>query len=179
MVPSDADLVNVGRVAAVYGVKGWLKIHSDTQPPEQIFRYQPWWLRTAEGLRKVEVDASRRHGKGLVAHFRELDDRDLAARLTGADIAVERRSMPALEQGDYYWHQLVGLAVVSVHQGQRQRLGRVARLLETGANDVLVVDPDADSIDDRQRLVPWVPEQFVVAVDIEAGTVDVDWDPDF
>jgi 16S rRNA processing protein RimM len=179
MPGSDSKLIDVGRIAGVYGIKGWLKVQSFTQPADNLFDYYPWWLKTPHGVKQVEVGASRPHGKGYVVQLKGIGDRDVAAQYTGQVIAVEREQLPALEAGDYYWHQLQGLQVISHYQGQPRNLGRVAKLLETGANDVLVVAPDAESIDQRERLVPYVPEQYVLSVDLAAGRIGVDWDPEF
>lgn len=179
MSDSKLGLIDVGRISAAHGIKGWLKVQSFTQPADNLFEYHPWWLKTPHGVKQVEIDASRPQGKGYVVHIKGVDDRDLASRYTGQIIAVERAQLPALDAGDYYWHQLEGLRVISRYQGQPQNLGRVANLLETGANDVLVVAPDSESIDQRERLVPYVPEQYVLSVDLAAGTIEVDWDPDF
>lgn len=179
MASSSSNLVDVGRIAAVFGVQGWLKIRSETEPAENIFEYSPWWLKTSHGVKAVEIDQFRPHGKGFVAHIRGVDDRDEAALLAGVTIAVERRQLPELVEGEYYWHQLQEMAVISCFEGAQVRLGCVSRLLETGANDVLVIQPDADSVDDRERLVPYIPGQYVLEVNLEAGTILVDWDPDF
>jgi 16S rRNA processing protein RimM len=173
------DLVNIGRITAVYGVKGWVKIHSYTEIAEDVFAYNPWWLKTAHGVKQVEVDEARPHGKGFVAHIKGIDDRDQAASLTSVDIAVERDLLPDLDEGEYYWSQLEGLSVITTFNGEAQRLGRVIKLMETGANDVLVVAPDDQSIDQRERLIPYVPEQFILAIDLAAGEMRVDWDPEF
>jgi len=174
-----SNLVDVGRITTVFGVKGWLKIHSDTQPLENIFSYNPWWLKTRHGVKAVEVEEFRPHGKGLVALIKGIDDRDLAQELCQVNIAVEREQMPQLDAGEFYWHQLEGLVVISEFEGQVSRLGLVDRILETGANDVLVVKGDADSIDLNERLVPYIPDQFVKAIDLDAGEIRVDWDPAF
>lgn len=179
MSSKPSSLVNVGRITAVYGIKGWVKIHSYTEIPEDVFSYAPWFLKTAHGVKPVEIDEARPHGKGFVAHIKGVDDRDLAATYTGVDIAVDENQLPQLETGDYYWSQLQGLAVISVYQGQQTRLGRISKILETGANDVLVVSPDGECLDQRERLIPYVPEQFVLSVDLVAGEMRVDWDPEF
>lgn len=175
----SSNLVNVGRITALYGVKGWLKIHSYTEVAEDVFAYSPWWLKTAHGVKQVDVDEARAHGKGFVAHIKGVDDREQAAELTGIDIAVERHLLPELDDGEYYWSQLEGLVVITSYGGVQQRLGRVTKLMETGANDVLVVASDELSIDKRERLIPYVPEQFILAVDLSAGEIQVDWDPEF
>lgn len=179
MTGKSSNLVDVGRITAVFGIQGWVKIHSFTEPQDNLFRYGPWWLKTARGVKPVEIDESRPHGKGYVAHIKGVDDRDQAATYTGVTIAVEKDQLPELEGDDYYWYQLEGLRVVSHWQGQDYDFGRVQRMMETGANDVLVVQPDADSFDQTERLVPYVLGEFVRSVDLSAGRIDVDWDPEF
>ncbi len=120
-------------------------------------------------------------GKGLVAHIAGVDDRTLAEAYSGLEVAVKGDSLPALEEGDYYWSQLQGLQVwcrdVSGAGGTEARvlLGTVDYLIETGANDVLVVKPSTDSIDDRERLIPYLPGDVVTKVDLERAEIEVDW----
>lgn len=176
---ADQEPIVVGTLAGAFGVKGWLKVRSFTQPEENILSYKPWYIRTAQGVQEVELDAFKKHTQGLVVHFKGLDDRDLAAGYGRAQILVNKSLLPPLAEGEYYWHQLIGLQVISVYGGSSLLLGRVAQMLETGANDVVVVHPCEGSIDDSERLVPYVPEQYVVKVDLHAGELHVDWDPDF
>lgn len=179
MSVESSNLVNVGRITAVYGVKGWVKVHSYTEPQENLFEYHPWFLKTKHGVKKIEIDEARPHGDAFVAHIVGVDDRDLALQYTAADIAIERDLLPELDEGEYYWSQLEGLVVLTEFDGKRQRLGVVSKIMETGANDVLVVAADAESIDKRERLIPYVPEQFVLSVDLNSGEMLVDWDPEF
>lgn len=176
---AESNLVNVGRITAVYGVKGWVKVHSYTEPQENLFEYRPWFLKTKHGVKQIEIDDARPHGDAFVVHIVGVDDRDLAVGYTAADIAIERDLLPELDDGEYYWSQLEGLVVFTQVDGSRQRLGVISKLMETGANDVLVVTADAQSIDQRERLIPYVPEQFVLAVDLDAGEMLVNWDPEF
>lgn len=176
---AESTLVNVGRITAVYGVKGWVKVHSYTEPQDNLFEYHPWFLKTKHGVKQIEIDEARPHGDAFVAHIVGIDDRDLAAEYTAADIAVERELLPELDDGEYYWSQLEGLVVFTQFGGERKRLGVISKIMETGANDVLVVAADSQSIDQRERLVPYVPEQFVLAVDLDTGEMLVDWDPEF
>lgn len=179
---TSSNLVTVGEIVGAYGVKGWVKVKSHTQPEENIVSYSPWWLKTRHGVKKVEIDEAKARPQGIVAHIVGLDDRDEAAAMRGVAIAIERNLLPALDQGDYYWHQLVGLRVVSQYEGRTTPLGRVTSLLETGANDVLVIkgsEGDADSIDGRERLIPYLPDSVVRSVDLDQGVMTVDWDPEF
>ena len=179
MTSKKSNLVDVGQITAVYGVKGWVKIHSNTEPLDNILHYQPWWLKTRHGVKAVEIVEGRRHGKGLVAHIRGVDDRDHAAEFCKVGIAIERDQLPELAADEYYWSDLEGLTVISEFEGGEFNLGTVKRILETGANDVLVVQGEADSLDQRERLVPYVPGQFVTAVDLAKAELRVDWDPEF
>ena len=174
--PETGELVTVGRITAVYGVRGWVKVHSFTDPMDNILQFQKWWLRGESGWEPLAIDGGKRHGKGLIVHIKDVDDRDLAARFCQRDVAVSRAEMPSLQEGEYYWHQLEGLQVVSRFGGSEHDFGKVARLMETGANDVLVVRGGSDR---RERLIPYIPGEFVTDIDLEAGVITVDWDPDF
>lgn len=162
--------VILGRIAGVYGVKGWVRVHSHTAPRENILSYSPWLLRRNGGWEARAVEEGRRHGKGVVARLAGIDDRDVAVTFVGADIAVPRQRLGRLEAGGYYWTDLEGLEVVTVGG---VGLGIVDHLFETGANDVMVVKGD------RERLVPFVEPEVIRAVDFSSGRIVVDWDPDF
>lgn len=164
-------LILLGRIVGVHGVRGELKLESYTEPRTQIFRYQPWLLRSASGEKQIEGGRGRVQGKGLVAELPGVTDRDAAAALTGTEIWVARSVLPAPKPGEYYWSDLEGLEVVTV---EGVPLGRVSHLVATGANDVLVVR-DAE----RERLVPFLVGRFVTEVDLASGRLTVDWDPDF
>lgn len=181
------DRIAVGQLVGVFGIKGWLKVKSNTEPAENIINYKPWYLKTQHGLKKIEVDEYAFRPQGLMIHIKGCDDRDEAAALGKAVIEIDKSLLPKLGEQEYYWHQLVGLKVFTEFSGHDSQddapdsicLGCVKSLLETGANDVLVIEPNADSIDDRERLVPYVPGEFVLEVDIKAGLMRVDWDPEF
>jgi 16S rRNA processing protein RimM len=170
----------VGRISSVYGIKGWVKVISYTEPKENLQDYRPWWIEDSSGqARQLEVDECRRQGQGLIAHIKGIDDRDEARGFCQKDILVEVDLLPPLGTGEYYWYQLQGLQVFGGTFDNQLLLGRVERLLETGANDVLVVAPGDGSVDDRERLVPFVPGQYGTEVDLEAGCIRLEWDPEF
>lgn len=164
------ERVTMGRVGGVYGVRGWLRVRSDCEPVEQLLEYSPWQLKTADGWRNHVLEDGRVHGPGLVAKFAGIDDREQARALVGSDIFVNRSQLPALAEDEYYWNDLIGLGVVT---GDGEQLGQVSGLMQTGTNDVLVV------VGERERLIPFIRGQVVLAVDVQARRIEVDWDPDF
>ncbi len=158
----------LGYISAVHGIKGWVKVHSWTRPMEAILDYQPWLL--GEDKRPVKIIDGRKQGKGLAALLPGFEDREQAATLVGLQIFVRRDQLPATAEDEYYWSDLEGL---DVHTTKGEVLGRVERLMETGANDVLVIRGE------REHLVPFIQGQYVTRVDLEAGLIEVDWDPEF
>ncbi len=172
---TPTDPVVIGRLTTVFGVRGWLKVFSHTQPRENIFLYPDWWLKTSGGWEKLGIDQQQVRGKELLIHIDGVDDRDQAQQFCQQDIYIEKSAMPALPANEFYWHQIQGLNVTT---RSGQRLGRVSHLLETGANDVLVVKGDDQSIDRRERLLPYI-DQVVLAIDLDRGEMTVEWDPEF
>jgi 16S rRNA processing protein RimM len=145
-------------------------VYSYTQPRENIIQYQPWQLNQGGDWQPRQVAEGRRHGKGVIARLADCEDRDQAMLLMDSEIGIRRDQLAAPEPGEYYWNDLQGLEVVTE---KGESLGRVDHLIETGANDVLVVRGD------RERLIPFVMQQVVTRVDLDAGTIQVDWDKDF
>ncbi|MEJ8567573.1 ribosome maturation factor RimM [Elongatibacter sediminis] len=165
---SADKLVRLGRIAGPHGVRGWIKVRSDTEPPEAILQYQPWLV--GPDRREMRVADVAPKGRSLRIALEGIDDRNAAEALVGADIAVPRDRLPPLPQDRYYWADLVGCTVVTADE---RVLGEVVEMIETGANDVMRVRGD------RERLVPFVPEIYVSSVDLEARRVEVNWDPEF
>lgn len=166
MERTSTGAVVVGEVSGLHGLEGWIKVHSYTQPQDNITQYAPWKV----AGRPLLVEASKRYGKALVAKLEGIDHRDAAEPLVGHAIEVDRASFVPPEPGHYYWADLIGLRVLNA---ERKDLGSVKSLLETGAHDVLVVEGD------RERLIPFVTGTVVTAVDIAGGALHVDWDDEF
>ena len=141
------DVIVVGRLASVYGIKGWLKIRSYTEPPENIFNYQPWLLGSPNGSVSFYVDQWQNHSKGFVAKINGVDDRQRAESFCNLEISVEKSRLSPLPVGNYYWCQIQGLQVISEFNDNCYRLGTVKYLIATGSNDVLVVQGDSCSIE--------------------------------
>ncbi len=169
------DLIVLGKIYSVHGVRGEVKVYSFTDPIDNLLDYPRWTLRRDGESRQVELASGRLQGKVLVIKIKGLDDREEARSLAGFDICVPRSLLPVLDDGEFYWLQLQGLKVIDL---QGQLLGKIDHLLETGANDVMVVRPCVGSLDDRERLLPYT-DQCVQSVDLQAAEMRVDWDADF
>ncbi len=164
-------LILVGRIVGLHGVAGEVKLESYTEPRTRIFSYQPWLLKSATGQGEIRGCRGRAHGKGIVAVLPDVVDRDRAAGFVGSEIWIDRALLPKPEAGEYYWADLEGLEVVTT---EGVALGRISHLLATGANDVMVVKDER-----RERLLPFILEDCVKTVDLDARRVTVDWDPEF
>ncbi len=163
--PSADDKVALGRINGVWGTRGWIKVFSDTDPPEAIFDYQPWLLDQSD--EKLAVAEWRRQGPRLVARVDGIDTPEQAAGLIGRSLSVRRGDLPPPDPDQYYWNDLVGLEVVNL---DGHVYGKIQRLIETGANDVLEVVGNQ-----RTTLIPFIPEHYVKSVDLDGGVVKVDW----
>jgi len=175
-IPSPDRLVEVGRIQAAYGIKGWVWVYSNTDPITNIFAYAPWYARIDGVWQEMRVPEWRSQGKGIVMRLEGVSDRNGAELLKGLPIWVSKACLPELPDGDYYWSDLLDL---SVFLEDGRLLGQVHSMMETGSNDVLVVRALSGSIDARERLIPWLPERVVKLVDVVGRRIVVDWDPEF
>lgn len=177
MTPSPAppldgeavDWVELGVVSGVFGIKGWIKVRSHTRPREGILSYSRWYLGEPHDRVVKEVIGGRMQGGGVVARIAGCEDRNSAQEWVGRMIAVPRAELAETAVDEYYWRDLIGLAVETT---AGVGLGRVREILETGANDVLVLDGD------DERLIPFIG-QVVNSVDLKRGTIVVDWEGDY
>ncbi len=168
---ANSDFLNAGQISGVFGVKGWVKVFSFTQPRENILRYSPWILQKNNQTKEIKVVGGQRQGSNVVAELEGVLDRETALELMGWEIFIRKEQLPKPQVGEYYWADLIGLEVVTK---EGVKLGKVDHLMETGANDVLVV------IDDKiERLIPFLQPQTVLKIDLSARSMVVDWDPDF
>lgn len=169
--------ITLGRITGIHGLKGWVKVHSDTSPRENIVRYSPWWLGQHGQWKAIKVIEGRPQGKTIIARLEGFDTPESAGLLTGAEIAIDRDVLPAAAGDEYYWADLIGMQVRRV---EGVHLGTVLRLFETGANDVLVVADEREGAKPRSEvLVPWVMSDVVVEVNGQENQITVDWDPDY
>jgi 16S rRNA processing protein RimM len=165
----EDDLIEVGHVIAEHGVRGQLKVFSLTSPRENIVTYSPWVLRQGGNQETLAV-SGKRQGKNVIASLEGIDNRNMAEQLIGATIFISRSQLPDLAEGEFYWSQLIGLQVLS---DSGYDFGHIDQMMETGANDVMVVQGD------RERLIPYVMEEVVKSIDLENRQIIVDWDSEF
>ena len=175
-VPNASELMKIGQLKKPYGIKGWLWVFSDTDDRTAIFDMQPWWMKTATGMKPLTVKAWREQGTGIVAQFEQVPDRNVAETMNGVTIWVEQNVLPETGEDEYYWSDLIGLTVIS--QSENVILGRVKELFETGAHAIMVVEPTADSVDGEERLIPW-HKQTIGEVNLAKQTLMVDWGSDY
>lgn len=171
-------MVVLGRITAPYGVKGWLRLTPFGDDPARWREMPRWWLGKEEndfaGWQPFAVQDMRKHGEGWIVKLAGIDDRSAAERLAGHFFGAPREALPETAENEFYWADLIGLAVVNQRQ---EALGRVTTLIETGANAVLVVmEGEGDAV--RERLLPFV-EAVVKDVDLHAGVIRVDWERDW
>ena len=154
--------VDIGKIVGVYGLQGWLKLHSYCEPRTKIFEYKPLYI----GTTRFEDYDGKQRGKGLLLRIRGLDDRTAVEHLVNCTVSIEREQLASLHEGEYYWHDLAGLVVMNM---AGDSLGRVEKVIPTGANDVLVVQGD------QRVLIPFVPKMYIKDVDFTHSTIRVDW----
>lgn len=167
---TQQDTIQAGRITGLYGIRGWVKVYSYTRPRDNIIQYSPWLVKLNGQWRSFEIAEARVHGKGVIARLEGYQDRTQATELIGSDIEIRREQLPELSEDEYYWSDLEGM---EVRTNSGQSLGTVDHLLETGANDVLVIKGE------RERLIPYLRGDVIVDIDRQTNTITVDWDPDF
>ena len=159
----------LGRISGLFGVRGWVRVFSYTEPREAVLQYKRLLIGRNGSWQAILVAEGQRHGKSVIARFDGVDDRDQAAALIGAELGVERDALPEPEDGQYYWSDLIGMKVV--HRDGTE-LGTIDSMLETGAHDVMVVAGETE------RLIPFAMNEVVINVDLQEKRVDVDWEWD-
>ena len=166
----NPDRVIVGKVTAVFGLKGWVKVFSYTEPRENILQYRQLFLHKGSDGKWINIVDGQLHGKNVLVQFEGITDRDQAQLLAGYDLAVGRKQLPATDENEYYWTDLIGL---NVENREGVQFGKVESLFETGANDVLFVKGE------RERAIPFLQNRTVLLIDLENRKIIVDWDADF
>jgi len=167
---SNQQQINVGKISGVFGVKGWVKVFSFTDNKENILKYSPWLLKKDNEIKIIKVIDGKLQGKAVVAQLEAVNDRDHAASLMGWDIFITPDQLPKVAKDEYYWSDLIGL---SVETSLGVQLGVIESLMETGANDVVIIKGD------RERVIPFLQGQTIISINLDDAKMIVDWDPDF
>lgn len=167
---SSKKLISVGKVVSVYGVKGWVKILSFTEPRENILDYLPWQLIIKDQPHPVKVTDQKVYTDKMIVQLDNCNDRDQARRYVGLDIEIYRDQLPPPSAGEYYWTDLEGMLVTNQ---QNELLGTVDHVMATGSNDVLVIQGE------KRHLVPILMDSVVLNIDFATNTIKVDWDANF
>ena len=173
MLTTDLDkqkLVVIGALGTPYGVKGWLHLYSATDPIENILAYSQFLAEVQQGFQARIVEKVKGHGANFVVKILGIDDRDQALLASASQIFVRRDELPPLIEGEYYWADLLGLQVINQHNCT---LGIITSFCETGANDVFIVQGD------KEHLIPYVPGEYVLSIDLVSKQVRVNWDVEF
>ena len=159
----------VGKINGFFGLQGWVKVFSYTNPRTNILNYSPWSIKVDGNFQSIDITSGREQSKTIVAHIKGIDNREDSQKFIGQDIYINKEQLPELTQGEYYWHELIGFDVINKDEEQ---LGTVDYFVETGANDVLVV---------KGKKEYWIPyiEPFLVSIDSKNNKILVDWDKDF
>lgn len=167
---NQANWVVIGKFGRPHGIKGFVTVHSFTEPRDNILGYTDWHAFLNNQWQPVKLLNVEVHTKTIVAQIEGYPERELASHLTNVEIAVQKSQLASLEPGEYYWHQLVGMDVINQNG---QPFGKVIEIMPTGSNDVLVVQGE------KRHLIPYLPGQFIINIDDSQRVITVDWDVDF
>lgn len=161
------QLIEIGKIVGLYGVKGWVKIFSHSRPRETIFKYK-YFYTSPDSTNILNLSQGKTQGKGLVACFKEINSRDQAVALLNTPLYINKSQLPPLPNNQFYWHDLLGLQVINRNQ---LILGKVIDIFETGSNDVLVIQTDQK----KELLIPYVIGQYIDKIDLTNKIMTVDW----
>ena len=181
---SDPDTrIILGKVTGYYGVRGWVKLYSYTEPRDNIVRYNSLQIKLKGDWQHITLDAGKAHGKGVVAHFTGYDTRDETAHLLGAELAISSTGLKPLGRDDYYRHDLIGMQVKNL---DGHVFGRIQQIIETAAHDVLLIQPEYQPEQNgtgnepgNEILIPFVLDHYIVRIDLDKGFIQVDWQPEW
>jgi 16S rRNA processing protein RimM len=169
---ASEEFIPVGKISGAFGVKGWVKVYSYTEPRSNILQYSPLFLSRQGKWIEIKVSGGHVQGKGIVMGISNVTDRDQVQPLIGAELAIKKAQLEPADEDEFYWTDLVGMAVINLQQIE---FGFVDYMLETGANDVLVVKAK----DKTERLIPFVMDEVVKSVDLDKKLIQVDWPEDY
>ena len=164
----DDKKIYLGKITGVHGIKGWLKIQSFSSPPENILNYPSWIIDNQGEEDFYSIEQGRKQNKKIVVKLENIDDRNTAESLINSKILILRSDLPKLSNENYYWSDLVGLSVLN---SEETVIGKIESLIETGANDVMVII----TLKDERILIPFVMHEIIKEVNVELNYIKIDW----
>lgn len=174
---NEQKLITIGKFGAPYGIRGWIKIFSFTEDSDRIFDYTPLFVKIGGHFKALQIESFKQHNQDKIVKIKEVDDRDAAQCFTNLEIYTEESSLPKLSEDDFYWKDLMGCEVINK---SGYHLGQVTDMMETGSNDVLVVKANLkDAFGKKERLIPFIQTDFILSIDLQNKSIEVDWDPSF
>lgn len=162
------NYIALGKITGFFGVKGWVKLYSHTRPRLGIADYQQFYA--GDDKTPLVFTKIQQSGKYLIGQIDGVNSRESAEAYVGTELFVTRNDLPTLDN-EYYWHELIGLTVINQ---QGQTLGKITEMMETGANDVMVIHHDNGT----EHLIPYAISHFVLSIDTDNGEMQVDWELD-
>jgi len=160
-------LVILGKVIGHFGVRGWVKIFSYTKPKQAILEYKEISLKDEQQWKSIEIEEGKVHGKNILIKIKDIENHEGAEQFLGKYLGVSRENFPQLPDGHYYWADLVGMEVKDL---TGNKIGNISYMLETGANDVMVIE------NENEILIPFLIDRVVKSVDLKLNKIVVDWD---
>ncbi|WWP00210.1 MAG: ribosome maturation factor RimM [Candidatus Dasytiphilus stammeri] len=164
--------LSLGKIGSAYGVRGWIKLISFTQNKKNIFFYQPWFINQHHSNQWIKIELEKWYDKppGFIIKIKGINDRETAKKYNNSDIIIESSQLPILEEGEYYWKDIIGCMVITVDGDQ---LGKVVRLLSTISHDILVVKVDRYKI--KEILIPFIENKVISQINLKRKLISISW----
>ena len=169
MKSAKDELIELGYIAGFYGLKGWLKIYSFSNPRKNILAYDNWILQSENYIKQVKIKKGKEHGKGIIVSIVGYEDRNAVEELLKAKIFIKTSQLPALQENEFYWKDLIGFNVINQ---QNQTLGNVHGVIDNKVHDIMEIK----NKEQKSFLIPWVKQHFIINVDKKEKTILVDWE---
>ncbi|MXP67775.1 ribosome maturation factor RimM [Pantoea sp. Aalb] len=167
----------LGKIGSAYGIQGKVKVFSSTENLQNIFKYQPWFIYKNNKWSKIEIENWVHHHNNFLIKIKGINDRNAVTHFTNCEIIIDSNQLPILENGCYYWKDLIGCKVLNL---KGYNMGTVISLIDIGSHDIFIIKSnDEDFFGIQERLIPFIDGQVVKKIDLITGIIKLDWEPDF